>query len=59
MPVGDAVYRLEADAGGLEQLVLRGVFPMGFSTITLVVMFGVLVLALVIASLIDRRPPRA
>ena len=42
MPIGDAVYRLEADAAGLEQLVLRGLFPMVFSTVTLVVMFGVL-----------------
>src|SRR5215207_6629176 len=42
MPVGDAVYGLEADAAGLEQLVLRGLFPIAFSTITLVVMFGVL-----------------
>jgi ABC-type multidrug transport system fused ATPase/permease subunit len=43
MPVGDAVYRLEADAAALEQLLLRGVFPMVFSALTLVVMFGVLV----------------
>ena len=42
MPVGDAVYRLEADAAALEQLMLRGLFPLAFSTITLVVMFGVL-----------------
>ena len=42
MPVGEAVYRLERDAAALEQLILRGVFPMTFSAITLVVMFGVL-----------------
>ena len=42
IPVGDAVYRLEADAAGLEQLLLRGAFPMVFSSLTLVVMFGVL-----------------
>jgi ABC-type multidrug transport system fused ATPase/permease subunit len=41
-PVGEAVYRLEADAAGLEQLLLRGLFPMVFSALTLVVMFGVL-----------------
>jgi ATP-binding cassette, subfamily B, bacterial len=41
-PVGEAVYRLEADASGLEQLLLRGLFPMVFSTMTLIVMFGVL-----------------
>lgn len=42
IPVGEAVYRLEADAASLEQLILRGVFPMVFSALTLVVMFGVL-----------------
>ncbi len=42
MPVGDAVYRLEADAAALEQLLLRGVFPMAFSTLTLIVMFAIL-----------------
>jgi ABC-type multidrug transport system fused ATPase/permease subunit len=41
-PVGEAVYRLEADASGLEQLLLRGLFPMVFSAMTLIVMFGVL-----------------
>jgi ABC-type multidrug transport system fused ATPase/permease subunit len=43
MPVGDTVHRLEADAGALEQLLLRGIFPMIFSALTLVVMFGILV----------------
>ncbi len=42
MPVGEAVYRLESDAGCLEQLLLRGVFPMTFSALTLIVMFGIL-----------------
>ena len=42
LPVGETVYRLEADASGLEQLLLRGLFPMAFSALTLVVMFGVL-----------------
>jgi ABC-type multidrug transport system fused ATPase/permease subunit len=38
----DAVYRLEVDAGCLEHLVLRGLFPVVFSALTLIVMFGVL-----------------
>jgi ATP-binding cassette subfamily B protein len=38
----DAVYRLETDAGCLEALVLRGLFPVVFSVLTLVVMFTVL-----------------
>jgi ATP-binding cassette subfamily B protein/subfamily B ATP-binding cassette protein MsbA len=38
----DAVQRLDADAGCLEALVLRGVFPMVFSALTLVAMFAVL-----------------
>jgi ABC-type multidrug transport system fused ATPase/permease subunit len=42
MPVGEAVYRLEADAAALEQLLLRGIFPMVFSALTLVVMFAIL-----------------
>ena len=42
MPVGEAVYRLQADAGFLEQLLLRGVLPLTFSAVTLVVMFGIL-----------------
>jgi ATP-binding cassette subfamily B protein len=41
-PTGDAVYRLEADASCLEHLVLRGLFPLVFSAVTLAVMFGVL-----------------
>jgi ATP-binding cassette, subfamily B, bacterial len=43
MPIGESVYRLEADAACLEQLLLRGVFPMTFSAVTLVVMFGILI----------------
>ena len=42
MPVGEAVYRLQADAGFLEQLLLRGALPLTFSAVTLVVMFGIL-----------------
>jgi ATP-binding cassette, subfamily B, bacterial len=41
-PIGDSVYRLEADAGSLEHLLLRGVLPLTFSALTLVVMFGIL-----------------
>ena len=41
-PVGDAVYRLNADALCLEHLVLRGVFPIAFSALTLIAMFSVL-----------------
>lgn len=42
MPAGDAVQRLEADTRCVDQIVLRGVFPVAFSLLTLVVMFGVL-----------------
>jgi ATP-binding cassette, subfamily B, bacterial len=41
-PVGESVYHLEADAGCLEQLLLRGVLPFSFSALTLLVMFGIL-----------------
>jgi ATP-binding cassette subfamily B protein/subfamily B ATP-binding cassette protein MsbA len=41
-PTGDAVQRLEADTRCVEQIVLRGVFPVAFSALTLVIMFGVL-----------------
>lgn len=41
-PIGDSVYRLEADAECLEQLLLRGVLPLTFSALTLVVMFTIL-----------------
>ena len=43
MPIGESVYHLEADAGCLEQLILRGVLPFTFSVLTLILMFGVLV----------------
>jgi ATP-binding cassette subfamily B protein len=39
----DSVYRVNSDAACLENLMLRGVFPMAFSLITLVGMFLVLV----------------
>jgi ATP-binding cassette subfamily B protein len=38
----DSVYRLDADAGCLEALLLKGIFPLVFSGITLVVMFAIL-----------------
>jgi ATP-binding cassette, subfamily B, bacterial len=41
-PTSDTVYRLNADACCLEHLVLRGLFPMVFSVVTLVTMFAVL-----------------
>jgi ATP-binding cassette subfamily B protein len=43
MPAGDAVQRLEGDTRCVEQIMLRGVFPIAFSLLTLVVMFAVLV----------------
>ena len=43
MPTGDLIYRLEADACCLEHLVMRGLFPIVFSVLTLVAMFAVLV----------------
>ena len=42
-PMGDALYRLESDACCLEHLVLRGIFPIVFSVLTLAAMFVVLV----------------
>ena len=42
MPKGDTVYRLEADAACIENLLLRGLFPIAFSALTLIVMFSVL-----------------
>ena len=41
-PRGDTVYRLEADATCVEQMLLKGVFPVSFSALTLAVMFSVL-----------------
>jgi ATP-binding cassette, subfamily B, bacterial len=42
LPTGEAIYRLETDACCLEQLILRGLFPIVFSALTLIAMFGVL-----------------
>jgi ATP-binding cassette, subfamily B, bacterial len=42
-PIGESVDRLVADATCLEQLLLRGVMPLVFSALTLVVMFTILV----------------
>jgi ABC-type multidrug transport system fused ATPase/permease subunit len=42
-PIGESVYRLEADAGSLEHLLLRGFLPLTFSALTLIVMFAILV----------------
>jgi ABC-type multidrug transport system fused ATPase/permease subunit len=41
-PTGDAVQRLEVDTRCIEQIVMRGLFPVAFSLLTLVVMFGLL-----------------
>jgi ATP-binding cassette, subfamily B, bacterial len=41
-PTGDSIYRLESDACCLEHIVLRGLFPIVFSALTLAVMFVVL-----------------
>ena len=38
----DSVYRLDTDAGCLESLLLKGLFPLIFSALTLVVMFAIL-----------------
>jgi ATP-binding cassette subfamily B protein len=38
----DTVYRLDADAGCLASLLLKGLFPFVFAVLTLVVMFGIL-----------------
>jgi ABC-type multidrug transport system fused ATPase/permease subunit len=42
MSKGDFVYRLEADAPCLDNLVFGGLFPLVFSVLTLLVMFAVL-----------------
>jgi ABC-type multidrug transport system fused ATPase/permease subunit len=41
-PTGDAVSRLEADTRCVEHVVMRGLFPLVFSALTLVVMFCIL-----------------
>jgi ABC-type multidrug transport system fused ATPase/permease subunit len=43
MGTGDAVYRVDADAYAIENLVMSGLFPLATSVATLAVMFGVLV----------------
>jgi ABC-type multidrug transport system fused ATPase/permease subunit len=53
LPVGEAVYRLQADAGFLEQLLLRGVLPLTFSAVTLIVMFGILLRINVMLALVS------
>jgi ATP-binding cassette subfamily B protein/subfamily B ATP-binding cassette protein MsbA len=40
--MGDALYRLETDASCVEQLILRGFFPIVFSLVTLIAMFSIL-----------------
>lgn len=42
-PTGDSVQRLEADTRCVDQIVMRGVFPVVFSFLTLLIMFCVLV----------------
>lgn len=42
IPVGEAVHRLQADAAYLDKLLLRGVMPLAFSSVTLIVMFTIL-----------------
>jgi ATP-binding cassette subfamily B protein len=43
VPTSDSVYRVNSDAACLEHLMLRGLFPMAFSLMTLAGMFLVLV----------------
>jgi ABC-type multidrug transport system fused ATPase/permease subunit len=52
-PVGESVHRLEADAACLEQLLLRGVLPLTFSALTLIVMFVVLMRIDVLLALVS------
>jgi ABC-type multidrug transport system fused ATPase/permease subunit len=40
---GDAVYRLDADAYCIDNLVMTGLFPMGSAALTLIVMLTILV----------------
>jgi ATP-binding cassette subfamily B protein/subfamily B ATP-binding cassette protein MsbA len=42
-PIGDSIDRLVADTTCLEQLLLRGLMPLTFSALTLIVMFTILV----------------
>ncbi|MGE3546421.1 MAG: ABC transporter ATP-binding protein [Kofleriaceae bacterium] len=41
-PTGDVVQRLETDTRCIEHILLRAIYPMVFSLLTLIVMFGVL-----------------
>ena len=52
-PIGDSVYRLQQDAGCLEQLLLRGILPLTFSALTLIVMFTILVRIIVALALVS------
>ena len=38
----DSVYRIDADAGCIEALLLKAIFPLVFSAVTLIVMFSIL-----------------
>ena len=40
---GDAVYRIDADAYCIDNLVMRGIFPLGSAALTLVVMLAILI----------------
>ena len=42
-PIGESIDRLVADTTCLEQLLLRGLMPLTFSALTLIVMFTILV----------------
>jgi ABC-type multidrug transport system fused ATPase/permease subunit len=43
VPTSDAIYRVNNDAASLEHLILRSLFPMAFSVLTLVSMLVVLI----------------
>jgi ABC-type multidrug transport system fused ATPase/permease subunit len=54
-PAGEAVQRLDVDTRCIEQLVMRGLFPIAFSLLTLLAMFGLLLtidVALALLSLV-------
>ena len=40
---GDAVYRIDADAYCIDNLVMKGIFPLGSAALTLVVMLAILI----------------
>ncbi|MDB4954413.1 MAG: ABC-type multidrug transport system, ATPase and permease component [Myxococcales bacterium] len=42
-PTGEVAQRLEGDTRCIDQLLLRGVFPVAFSALTLLIMFCILV----------------